>query len=639
MKGRNKRFLEMPSAQPSKPSSAKVIDEENQIVQIPISSTLPVYRQDYSTGYQFMEVLEHTPQAVDLSRANNGAALMDDHGGDSVGVFEKAWLEDDQVQAQLRFSKDNPRAVLLFKDMVSGIRKNVSIDYQTNSFLPATAAKLDGLDLRVCDSWALLGVSLVSIPADPHVGFRSLETERPVEVGSPIETEQDKALTEVGSPTDADKAIEVGSLEGGVGSTNSEQKSETKNIETRRFQKMETNIESKDSRVSDIVEYEERWAHIPGVREEARTALRGNVSLADFKDKVLGLVEKNNAGTQIRTAVPAAKPYDKDIQEKGYDIAKVIMSLADGIMPDGLEGEIHRELSKDKTSGRFQIPMSAFIKKRANNTTPASAGGYLVGVENQDMIELFRPKTQLFDMGVELLSGLQKDLTFPKQTGASTASWLGESAPAVSASQLTFGQIVSKPKHLKTKTQYSRTLLLQSNPSIQQLVNDDIIKNFAVEIERAILNGTGGPQPEGILNAPGVGTIDLTSVSYTKLLGLEAAIAAANADGKTLRAITTPAVRQILKGLAISTNGPRFAWEGTELVGYDARVSNLMPAGQLLFGDFSQVILGMWDSIEVEAVRSTNYVDYSLIDVVGFAALDVIVRQPTAFVKATTVSA
>ena len=60
------------------------IDTEKRTVTLPFSSELPVKR---SYG---MEILDHTAEAADFARLNNGAAVLEDHWSRQIGVVEAA---------------------------------------------------------------------------------------------------------------------------------------------------------------------------------------------------------------------------------------------------------------------------------------------------------------------------------------------------------------------------------------------------------------------------------------------------------------------------------------------------------------------------------------------------------------------
>ncbi|HBO2606025.1 TPA: hypothetical protein L4I38_006387, partial [Pseudomonas aeruginosa] len=65
------------------------LDTEQRTVEVAVSSEYPVRR------WFGMEVLDHSPDSIDLTRLHAGAPLLDQHWR-QIGVVEKAWLDGDR---------------------------------------------------------------------------------------------------------------------------------------------------------------------------------------------------------------------------------------------------------------------------------------------------------------------------------------------------------------------------------------------------------------------------------------------------------------------------------------------------------------------------------------------------------------
>jgi hypothetical protein len=145
--------------------SVRMMDEEqDRRVMMSISSTNPVERE---FGY---EVLEHNAGSVDMEFMSSGKAplLLDHDARQQIGVVEKAYMDKDKLRAQVRFSK-NAMAEEVYRDVVDGIRGNVSIGYQIQGMTKDENGYKDKPLYRV-SSFKPLEVSMVSIPADSTVG-------------------------------------------------------------------------------------------------------------------------------------------------------------------------------------------------------------------------------------------------------------------------------------------------------------------------------------------------------------------------------------------------------------------------------------------------------------------------------------
>jgi HK97 family phage major capsid protein len=83
-----------------------------------------------------------------------------------------------------------------------------------------------------------------------------------------------------------------------------------------------------------------------------------------------------------------------------------------------------------------------YSHRRDLMTTPDSAGGYLVpSREIPELIEMLQAQTVVVQAGATVLQDLKgSPVTIPKQTAGATAYWVGEGS-AITASDLTFGQV------------------------------------------------------------------------------------------------------------------------------------------------------------------------------------------------------
>ena len=127
------------------------------------------------------EILDHSDDAVDLTRLNNIGVLLFNHDRDKViGKIERAWIEGGRGKAEVTFDSDES-SEKIFKKVQSGTLKGVSVGYIVDSWEEVMPSKqsADGKYTGPCSiarKWAPYEVSIVSVPADPTVGVgRSAE--------------------------------------------------------------------------------------------------------------------------------------------------------------------------------------------------------------------------------------------------------------------------------------------------------------------------------------------------------------------------------------------------------------------------------------------------------------------------------
>lgn len=139
------------------------IDDAARTVELAFSSEVDVMR---SFG---IEVLSHAAGACDLSRLNDGGALLEDHDHTKQrGVVERAWIGGDRKgRALVRFGK-SPAADELFRDVVDGIRRNVSVGYRIHDVVESGSR--GGVEVYTVTRWQPYEISIVAVPADVTVG-------------------------------------------------------------------------------------------------------------------------------------------------------------------------------------------------------------------------------------------------------------------------------------------------------------------------------------------------------------------------------------------------------------------------------------------------------------------------------------
>lgn len=122
-----------------------------------------------------VEILDHSPDAVDLSRLNEIGCLLYNHNRDAViGRVNRAWLDGGRAYAEVEFDTDEESEVI-FQKVKSGTLKGVSVGYCIEDMETVQAGKTstDGRFTGPCEvarRWQPYEISIVSVPADSTVG-------------------------------------------------------------------------------------------------------------------------------------------------------------------------------------------------------------------------------------------------------------------------------------------------------------------------------------------------------------------------------------------------------------------------------------------------------------------------------------
>lgn len=173
-------------------------------------------------------------------------------------------------------------------------------------------------------------------------------------------------------------------------------------------------------------------------------------------------------------------------------------------------------------------------------------------------------------------------------------------------------------------------------------MQDDLAKVIALAIDQGAINGSGASgQPTGIITTAGIGSVTGTSIAYAGIVEFQTDVAASNALTDGCAYLAPPAVAGLLMQRQRFSGTDTPLWSGSVLDGlvggFRASTTTQMPAANLLFGDFAQVVIGSWGVLEVMANPYAGF-QAGIIGIRAFATVDVGVRQAAAFSLATGIT-
>ena len=601
------RDLEGKTFQRSEATSFRMVDERS--MEFPFSSEYPVAR------YFGNEVLSHGYESADLSRLNDGAPLLYNHDPDRmIGVVERAWIDGDKKRgyAKVRFSR-NKLAQEMLDDVRDGILRGVSFGYS-----------IDKMEEResefVATNWRGYEISLVSLPADPTVGIgRSL-----VEPNADINVEVERSLQDADSDTAASTASPVNTV------TEEVMESTTTDVEVIRSEA----VEAERNRIASINKLGERH----NLSDLAGELISGGQSVDEARAAVLEKI-----GTQpVEHSITANDIGLSDKETRSFSFVKALNYLSNqgdtqARRDAAFEIEVGEAAAKqyERSSNGIVIP-NEVLRRDLVVGTP-TAGGDLVDdvLLAGSFIDLLRNRLAIAQAGATMLTGLQGNVSIPRQTSAATAYWVGENA-SPTESQQAIDQVNMTPKTVGAYVDYSRRLLLQSSVDVEGMVRNDLARVIALEIDRAAIYGTGSSnQPQGLTNVSGIGAQSLTGVgTFEELIGMETDVATANADAGALRYIVNATTRGGLKFAKKDSGSGEFVFADNEINGYPVIVSNQLASNDVLFGDFSMFCMGMWSGLDL-TVDPYAGATAGTVRVIALQDVDFAVKQPGAFCLGT----
>lgn len=555
-----------------------------------------------------VEILDCTATSMRTGRLRSGANLLCDHDStDVVGVVESVEIGADRVaRAVVRFGK-SARAEEVWQDVADGIRRNVSVGYMIHkATLVETVADLE--TYRVTD-WEPFEVSLVSVPADASVGIG-------------------RSATPAADPAAADPA---------PAPTTIEQKA-TPTMTTEKIEVVATRNHAAE--ISAIA------AAIPGGAALAMRAIQEGKTVEEFQQIAIKALSTK--------PLPTADIGLSATEVKQYSVMRALNAMANPTDRAAQEAAGFERAASDavgkkmgKTARGFFLP--ADVQKRELTAGTNNAGGYTVATDMRaaDFISALRNAMVIDGLGARMLTGLVGNIAIPKQSAGATAYWVAESA-APTESQQTLAQVTMSPKTVGAFTDISRRLLLQSSIDVENMVQTDLATTLGLAIQQAAINGSGSSnQPSGLLTlvTPSVvGGTDGLAPTWANMIELETDVAVANADVGAMGYLTNAKVRGKLKSTQkfSSTNGaPIWDMGNTPINGYRCAVTNGVPSNltkgsssgvcsAILFGNFADLIIGMWGSLDLMVDPYTGSTA-GTVRVVTLQDVDVAVRNVESF--------
>lgn len=602
-------------------------DADKRTVELAFSSEVEVER------WFGIEILDHDAGSVMLDRLQDGGAVLMDHNwSDQVGVVESVSIDTDRRgRAVVRFGK-SARADEIFQDIVDGIRRHVSVGYRVHR---AVLSEQRGeVDVYRITEWEPFEISIVSVPADHSVGIgRSMENPQEEPAAPAAQTATVKSGTAAGNPIpeevrEMEKILRdaKGNLvramvdaEGKI--TQVLEVLEKAGDDVRAAEKRAA--DATNARISSLLEIGEKY----DCRELATKAVSAGKSVDEFRAEVLDHINTRSAskpaagGAQARQSAPLSEMPNSEIgmterDLKRYSMMNVIRALAnpnDKRAQAAAAFEIECSEQAQRTLGKqakgILVPEDvlgrAFNAGGApNSPTGAQTGSNLVETQLMDgsFIEILRNRTTIMQMGTSM-GGLVGNVDIPKQTGGATAYWLGEGDDATEGTP-TIGQIELSPKTLAAYTDLTRRLMMQSTPDAEGIVRRDLVNAVAQALDYAGFYGSGtANQPRGLKNYTGINAKDFaaTNPTFAELVEMESLIAADNADLGQMGYIVNALMRGHLKTTAKFGSGTESTiWEpGNTVNGYRTEVTNQVATGDVFFGNFADLIIGLWGGLDL----------------------------------------
>lgn len=359
-----------------------------------------------------------------------------------------------------------------------------------------------------------------------------------------------------------------------------------------------------------------------GIEAENRTATPTESEQLDRLDAEIGKLDqfietRDRQAKQAQTAARMAnigttstsERREIDAVNKRFSLSRAVAHVSNGRPLMGAELEWAMEAQEDakrsglQMQGQIGVPSFAMEKRAGSQDNFEAGSGQGAGFVPELVpggIDALHTPSFTESLGVQFLSATG-NIQMPKVTTRPSATSKTEVADTA-ASGMDLGEISLTPSRYTAKTTYSKQLVLQGTPQVDQFIARQIVdahnRNIdtvamkiltdaaAAKIASASANGLAYVNPA----QPGVLDTDI-------LYAMESALVGTDTDFANVRIVVGARGLQKIRTFNATGAGSDALYNGSTLMGYtvtkSGRVSELTDACTLIMANFGQSLIGL----------------------------------------------
>lgn len=401
------------------------------------------------------------------------------------------------------------------------------------------------------------------------------------------------------------------------------------------------------------------------------TALNAEIAREERMAELENLNPDNRSGLPGGTPPGGTKPGEDPLKlaqdeapddptlnpdKHGYSLLRAVRMQIGAEPFKGVEAEVHQELKLRKESSGLtcrgiMVPhtlrMTPSVERRGTIIDVTAGAGAIPAIQSVTMIDAVRNMVVLRQLGAIVLTDMVGTFSIPKKTATTAFEWKAEGV-AATGSDITIGSVPFAMKNLTGWTRLSRSFVKQTSQDAEQMVRNDFAEGLAVGMDNGGINGTGSADdPTGLLNLPGVAVVaggaSGLALNWANTVKMETEVDAVNTLFGSLAYLTNSKVRGQAKTTAKDSGSGIFIWQGNEVNGYPAAVSNSMPSNKvkgssgavcstMLFGNFADAVFALWGGVDI-VVDAASEAKQGNIVLVAHQSADFNVRRAASFSK------
>lgn len=372
------------------------------------------------------------------------------------------------------------------------------------------------------------------------------------------------------------------------------------------------------------------------------------------------MIEARQLELASKTAPKTSEKEERDLNR--FDTSKLLRHM-DCVMRgqhsvlDGVEGELLVEGQNEARSAQIKgggiflprvlVRRQGFEQRDLTATTGTNLqyGGNTIATEKKGLADDFYNASVLRQNGAMVLEGLTGNLDLPRYVRGGVPTKKTENEAGDEHTPTT--ELLSlSPNRLCAYIDISDQLLIQSNIVVETFLRGTLSNELTSVQEVAFFHGGGTNEPVGIAGTSGIGSVvggtNGAAPDWADVVDLETAVSIVNAATGNLRYLTNAKVRgKMKKTVRVASTDSRFLWEGNELNGYPAVVTNAIKstltkgsssvASAIFFGNVNDYVIGYWGGLGLEMVRGKTEAIAGMRTLVASAYYDGGVLRPKSF--------
>jgi len=313
--------------------------------------------------------------------------------------------------------------------------------------------------------------------------------------------------------------------------------------------------------------------------------------------------EENTQMVNLRTQIEEARAELSKIEEENRKLAEQtnhnnvnnnktkmkeirLFDLVKGVVENNITDEMRAYVNGNQINLRADIQATA--EEYGKENVPEEKKRLEVAIRNASVLNR---------VGATWFGNAVGNIRIPKYDG-SNVFWADSENDDAQDGASGFTETVLSPKRLTAYITISRQFLAQSPEDAEAILISDLAAAIAEKLDQTVFGDEAGSdaQPAGLFNEDAdymVTGKSMASMAFEDVLELEEKVEEKN--GTEFIFVADPKVKYGLRGTQMAS-GLQFVWDGGEIDGRKAVVSNSVAEGGLLCFDPRDLAVATWDN-------------------------------------------